>query len=119
MRLKRKMMMFGIKMLLMCLFSLFLYLAFILSWHSPAEAHEDKGWEHMTEQKGIVGGKFCPMDISVWYIDDDGDGKVDRCLGIIEAHDTLHKAPYKMQMQEGVNGTRVPGCSCTQINHKN
>eukprot|EP00919_Chromeraceae_sp_WS-2016_P027731 GHVR01065757.1.p2 GENE.GHVR01065757.1~~GHVR01065757.1.p2 ORF type:complete len:113 (+),score=13.42 GHVR01065757.1:533-871(+) len=83
---------------------------------ATADAHEEHGWKHMTERSGpIIGAKYCPTGILVWYQDMDDDGEVDKCTGVIFNHDVIHVRPYKMKMEEGINGTRVPGCSCEPI----
>ena len=53
-------------------------------------AHEEYGYKHTTQVGPAISGRHCPGNTQVWAVDDDGDGKVDRCVSLIFAHEAFH-----------------------------
>jgi len=57
----------------------------------PAFGHEDHGFKHMTETSGsIVKEKYCGADISIWWIDNNLDGTIDKCTMAMLIHGKWH-----------------------------
>ncbi|MHA2039023.1 MAG: hypothetical protein ACXACU_15860 [Candidatus Hodarchaeales archaeon] len=79
---------------------------------SFANAHETNQFTHMTDRSGpIVGQQICSTGITVWMQDTDNDGTVDKCTGVIFAHDQIHIAPFRMKAIL-INDKLTIGCTC-------
>jgi hypothetical protein len=82
----------------------------------PIHAHENEMFKHIGEEGtgAQVLVKRCPS-LTVLGIDNDNDGEIDQCKGIIYTHELLHKAAFRMTMTQDGNGNAKFGCSCEPV----
>jgi hypothetical protein len=88
----------------------------IICYYTDADAHEDHGFKHMVGGSGpIIMQDTCPTGITLWGIDIDSDGLIDKCTLVIFAHDVVHVSPAKIVLKEHYTGQLRPTCKCEQI----
>ena len=75
---------------------------------SYSYSHEGYGWFHMKESSGpCIGTERCGFD-TVWMIDYNDDGKIDRCIANRLIHDKWHIKDYKVDEKNNK-------CTCEEL----
>ena len=71
---------------------LFLALALLVVLSTASFGHEGHGFKHMgPEGSGpIIGQSFCDVGVQIWWVDYDGDRKIDVCKHVLFMHDIIH-----------------------------